>query len=475
MLHIKTNSIRQKLLNWLLILLLPLLLLGTISAYYLANYFANLAYDRALFRVVLALADQVEVKAGNMVVDFPDSTLDLIEYDKYDYIYYQIQDPDHHVVIGEEKLTLPKVVPASGQHLYYDAKFNNQLLRLVAFSLPLAGTTSAAARGAGAKANAIILIGETRTKREKMAHDIIALMLIPQILLIVLVTFLVNLGIKRGLISLDKLKDLIARRLPTDTHPLEEQDAPQELQPLLHAMNDLLVTEKAAVDERRHFLANAAHQLKTPLAGLKIQAEAALRENDLDSVQHALQQISTGSDNLGRLANQLLSLARAEPESNLALAFSPLDLVALMTEVTADWVPKALEKDIDLGVNCTLRKFEMSGNAVLLQELLNNLIDNSIRYNQIYAKVTVSLFIDGDEAVLAVYDDGVGIALHEQHKVFERFYRVLGTVANGCGLGLAIVREIAHQHQARVELGYADVQQLKGTVVKVIFKLNKSN
>ena len=110
-----------------------------------------------------------------------------------------------------------------------------------------------------------------------MAHDIIALMLIPQILLIVLVTFLVNLGIKRGLISLDKLKDLIARRLPTDTHPLEEQDAPQELQPLLHAMNDLLVTEKAAVDERRHFLANAAHQLKTPLAGLKIQAEAALR------------------------------------------------------------------------------------------------------------------------------------------------------------------------------------------------------
>ncbi|MBC7698577.1 MAG: sensor histidine kinase N-terminal domain-containing protein [Bacteroidia bacterium] len=475
MLHIKTNSIRQKLLNWLLILLLPLLLLGTISAYYLANYFANLAYDRALFRVVLALADQVEVKAGNMVVDFPDSTLDLIEYDKDDYIYYQIQDPDHHVVIGEEKLTLPKVMPASGQHLYYDAKFNNQLLRLVAFSLPLAGTTSTAARGAGAKANAIILIGETRTKREKMAHDIIAIMLIPQILLIVLVTFLVNLGIKRGLISLDKLKDLIARRLPTDTHPLEEQDAPQELQPLLHAMNDLLVKEKAAVDERRHFLANAAHQLKTPLAGLKIQAEAALRENDLDSVQHALQQISTGSHNLGRLANQLLSLARAEPESNLALAFSPLDLVALMTEVTADWVPKALEKDIDLGVNCTLRKFEMSGNAVLLQELLNNLIDNSIRYNQAYAKVTVSLFIDGDEAVLAVYDDGVGIALHEQHKVFERFYRVLGTAANGCGLGLAIVREIAHQHQARVELGYADVQQLKGTVVKVIFKLNKSS
>ncbi len=473
MLHVKTNSIRQKLLNWLLILLLPLLLLATISAYYSANHFANLAYDRALFRVALALADEVEVSAGRMVVDLPDSALNLLEYDKDDYIYYQILDQNHEVLLGEDALPLPKVMPATGQHVYYDAKFNNKLLRIVVFNLPL--DSIAANVGARAKGNATILIGETTAKRDKMAHDIIAIMLIPQILLIVLVTFLVNLGIKRGLVSLDKLKDLIARRLPTDTHPLVEQDAPQELQPLLHAMNDLLVKEKAGVDERRHFLANAAHQLKTPLAGLKIQAEAALRENDLDSVQHALQQISTGSDNLGRLANQLLSLARAEPESNLALAFSTLDLVALMTEVTADWVPKALEKVIDLGVNCTLRKFEISGNAVLLQELLNNLIDNSIRYNQAYAKVTVSLFIDCDEAVLAVYDDGVGIALHEQHKVFERFYRVLGTVANGCGLGLAIVREIAHQHQARVELGYADVQQLKGTVVKVIFKLNKSS
>ena len=473
MLHVKTNSIRQKLLNWLLILLLPLLLLATISAYFSANHFANLAYDRALFRVALALADEVEVSAGRMVVDLPDSALNLLEYDKDDYIYYQILDQNHEVLLGEDTLPLPKVMPATGQHVYYDAKFNNKLLRIVVFNLPL--DSIAANVGARAKGNATIVIGETTAKRDKMAHDIIAIMLIPQILLIVLVTFLVNLGIKRGLISLDKLKDLIARRLPTDTHPLEERDAPQELQPLLHAMNDLLVKEKAAVDERRHFLANAAHQLKTPLAGLKIQAEAALRENELDSVQHALQQISTGSDNLGRLANQLLSLARAEPESNLALAFSTLDLVALMTEVTADWVPKALEKNIDLGVSCTLRAFKMSGNGVLLQELLNNLIDNAIRYNQAYAKVTVSLVVDGDEAVLAVYDDGLGIALHEQHKVFERFYRVLGNTANGCGLGLAIVREIAHQHQARVELGYADVQQLKGTVVRVIFKLNKNS
>ena len=279
------------------------------------------------------------------------------------------------------------------------------------------------------------------------------------------------------LISLEKLKDSISRRLPTDTHPLAEEDSPQELQPLLHAMNDLLMKEKSAVDERRHFLANAAHQLKTPLAGLKIQAEAALRENDLESVQHALQQISTGSDNLGRLANQLLSLARAEPEAKRSLAFANLDLVALIHEVTAEWVPEALEKHIDLGVYCLLQTLVISGNEILLQELLNNLIDNAIRYNpsahnQSGAKVTVSLVQHGTEVTLAVQDNGLGIDLHEQQKVFERFYRVLGTSANGCGLGLSIVREIAHQHGARVELGYANIQQSKGTEVRVIFTVS---
>ena len=468
MIHIKTNSIRQKLLNWLLILLLPLLLLATISAYYLANHFANLAYDRALFRVALALADEVEVSAGKMVVDLPDSALNLLEYDKDDYIYYQVLDPNHQVVLGENSFILPKVMPTTDHHVYYDAEFKDKLLRIVAFNLPLSDI--AAKSGARAKGNATILIGETTIKRDKMANDIIAIMLIPQIVLIFLVIFLVNLGIKRGLVSLENLKNLIARRLPSDMHPLEARDAPEELQPLLNTMNELIIKEKGAISERRHFLANAAHQLKTPLAGLKIQAEAALREHDLTSVQHALKQISAGSDNLGRLANQLLSLARTEPEANQAQSFVAVDLVPLINEVTSEWVPKALEKNIDLGVRCQLQHLKVSGNAVLLQELLNNLIDNALRYNPVGAKVTVSLLIHEHEAVLSVQDTGLGIAAKEQQKVFERFYRVLGTTESGCGLGLAIVQEIAHQHHARVELGYTNVQKSVGTTVKVIFR-----
>lgn len=459
--HIKTNSIRQKLLNWLLILLLPSLLLGTISAYYLANYFANLAYDRTLFRVALALADQIEVKAGEMIVDLPESTLNLIEYDPDDWIYYQIQAPNHHIVIGDEGLSLPKVMPKTSESVYYETKFGNKQLHMVAFNFPLSELH--------AKGNATILIGETTSKRDKMADEIIAIMLIPQILLTLLIIFFVNLGIQRGLISLEKLKNSILQRRPTDTHPLEEHDAPEELQPLLHAMNDLLVKEKAAVNERRHFLANAAHQLKTPLAGLKVQAEAALRESDLNSIQHALKQISAASNNLGRLANQLLSLARAEPEGSKEQAFELLDLVKLVHEVTSEWVPKALERNIDLGMFCQLNQLNITGNPILIQELLNNLIDNAIRYNQPRTKVTVNLTLLNNAAVLSVQDNGAGIALSEQKKVFERFYRLLGTKENGCGLGLAIVREIASQHHALVELDYSNIQHSKGTIVKVIF------
>ena len=464
MIHIKTNSIRQKLLNWLLILLIPSLLLGATSAYFLANYFANLAYDRALFRTALALADEIEVKNGAIAIDLPESTINYLEYDTNDeYRYYQIQDQNHRIVLGDDSLTLPKVMPKAGEPAFYDAKFEDKTLRIAVLNLPVSGLTE--------KGNATILIGETTTKRDKMADEIIAIMLIPQIVLILLVMFLVNVGIQRGLISLEKLRDMISKRLPTDTHPLAEHDAPQELQPLLHAMNELLVKEKAAVDERRHFLANAAHQLKTPLAGLKIQAEAALRESDIANIQHALKQISVGSDNLGRLANQLLSLARAEPEGSQTQPFERVDLIKLIHEVTSDWVPKALAKNIDLGVSCQLAQLNISGNVVLLQELLSNLIDNAIRYNQAGTKVTVSLAMENQAAVLSVQDNGTGIALNEQQKVFERFYRVLGNAESGCGLGLAIVREIAQQHHAQVELGYANTQKgtPSGTLVKVIF------
>ncbi len=466
MINFKTNSIRQKLFNWLLILLLPLLILGKFYSYYMANYFANLAYDRTLFRVALALADQVEVQNGHLVVDLPQSTLDLIEYDKDDWIYYQIQDQYHHLLIGEKKLTLPKRMPAPGRHVYYDANLDGKALRMVAFNLPLEGTS--------ASGNATILIGETTAKRNAMANEIITVMLIPQVILILLLVLFVYIGIKRGLISLEQLKNRIEHRMPNDTKEIEARDVPQELQPLVNAMNDLLIKVKGAVDERQQFIANAAHQLKTPLAGLKIQAEAALREDNIVSIQHALQQIRSGSDNLGRLANQLLSLARAEPHAQTAEEFTDVDLVKLVFEVTAEWVPKALAKAMDLGVHCNLKQLVLRGNYVLLQELLNNLLDNAIRYNPTGTKVTVDLRLEKNSVLLSVKDTGAGIASQEQGKVFERFYRVLGTGESGCGLGLAIVREIAHQHQAHVELGYTQVRQSLGTTIRVIFPEIKS-
>jgi len=409
------------------------------------------------------MAEQVDVENGKVKIDLPESTLKLIEFDIDDWIYYQIQDANHHVIFGYLNLSPPKVMPKPNQAVYYETSFKQKALHMVAFNLPLAEL--------GATGNVTILIGENTLKRNKMATEIIAIMLVPQILLIFLIVFAIHLGIKRGLISLENLKQLILQRRPGEMQPLEEQDAPEELQPLLHAMNELLAKEKIAVDKRRHFLANAAHQLKTPLAGLKLQAEAALREKDISHLQHALKQISNGSENLARLANQLLSLARAEPESGLDLHFERLNLVNLVHKVATDWVPKALAKNIDLGVKCQLSNIPINGNHLLLQELLNNLIDNAIRYNQAGACITVGLDLHNNEAVLSVQDDGIGITINDQEKVFDRFYRVLGSQENGCGLGLAIVREIANQHQASVALAYSDIKHSRGTMVTVKFKL----
>lgn len=462
MIHNSTNSIRQKLLNWLLILLLPAFLLGSVSSYYTATYFSNLAYDRALFRVALAVAEQVTVKNGEVKIDLPESTLKLIEFDIDDWIYYQVQDANHHVIFGYINLSPPTVMPKSNQAVYYETNFKQKALHMVAFNLPLTELD--------AKGNVIILIGENTLKRDKMANEIFAIMLVPQILLILLIIFAINLGIKRGLVSVENLKQMISKRQPGDMQAIEEQGAPEELQPLLHAMNELLAKEKIAIDKRRQFLANAAHQLKTPLAGLKVQAEAALREKDFSHVQHSLKQISSGSENLARLANQLLSLARAEPESGMNHQFEQLDLVMLLHKVSMDWVPKALDKNIDLGVKCQQKNLIINGNPLLLQELLNNLIDNAIRYNQAGANITVGLAVHDGEADLYVKDDGVGIAINDQEKVFDRFYRVLGSYENGCGLGLAIVREIANQHQASVDLTYSNIKHSRGTLVTVKFK-----
>jgi two-component system sensor histidine kinase TctE len=455
----KSRSLRHQLLIWLSALLIPLLLISTAASYFIADHFASLAYDRSLFRKALSLADQVEVERGKVVADLPQIARELLEYDKDDLIFYLIRGPNGEQVTGRADLPLPAILPKANNHVYYDSELEGNKLRVVAFSLPLAGTS--------AHGVAVVLVAETRAKRYEVVNEIIASMMLPQLLIAILAGLMVYFGVQRGLAGLERLRDAFSSRSIQDLSPVAEVDAPQEVQALLRAMNDLMQRLRDAVTKQQRFITNASHQLRTPLAGLKTQAELALREQDPAQVRHALQQIQTSSTNLARLVAQLLALARAEPEAADNLELVPLDLSRIAREVTGEWVPKALAKNIDLGFVGTSGGCLITGNSLLLRELINNLIDNAIRYTPANGLITVTVNQTGQVVELSVEDNGIGIPEEKRERVLERFYRILGTGEAGSGLGLTIVSEIAARHGANVTLQEAGASG--GTLIKVTF------
>lgn len=454
-------SLRRKLLFKLLTPLLPLLLLGVAAAFYMANHFSSLAYDRSLFRAALALADQVEVVAGNVVVDLPQAAFDMLEYDKDDWIYYKVSGAHGEFVTGYAELPPPPITkPVPGQHYYYTTRFDDKEISVVAFYLSLKGTS--------ANGVAVVQVGETTSKRQRMVNEIIIGMVLPQLLMVLIAAFMVWRGVGRGLAPLHALREEITARSHRDLAPLNVADAPREVQPMVEAMNDLMARLEQTLAQQQRFVEDASHQLRTPLAGLKTQAEIALREQqDPEQVRHALQHILASSDNLSHLIAQLLTLARIDPEAQNSLQLAPLNLETLAREIASSWVPAALTKRIDLGFECAAGDFTVAGDAILLRELIVNLIDNAIRYTPAEGCVTVRLSHADDGIVLCVEDNGPGIPLAKRERVFERFYRILGTGEEGCGLGLAIVREIATRHGATIRI--EDGMQGKGVRMCVSF------
>jgi len=455
----KGISLRRQLLRGLLMPLLPVLLGSVVAAYFTAYHFANLAYDRALLRAVLSLADQVEVVHGLVTVDLPQAAFDMLEYDKDDWRYYKVSGPDGEFVTGYRDIPPPAGPSVPGQHRYYNVSFDDDEIRVAAYYLPLKGTS---ARGV-----ALVQVGETMTKRDQMAEEIIIAMLVPLLLIVGLVTFLIWKGVGRGLAPLDALRQEISNRSYRDLSSLDTADSPKEVQPMLRAMNDLMQRLGETIAQQQRFVADASHQLRTPLAGLKTQAELALRETDMEKIRYALQQIQTSSGRLSHLISQLLMLARVEPESGSSPTMKPLALEALARATTADWVSIALAKSIDLGFEAPPQTVTILGDAVLLGELLGNLLDNAIRYAPHGGKVTVTVHEENSRPLLTVEDNGPGIPEAEREQVFERFHRILGSGEEGCGLGLAIVREIAQRHDADVTLSSGEMG--KGTCVSVFF------
>ena len=453
----KTRTLRRQLVAWLAG---PLLVLWSVSAvvdYDIAKRFVNFAYDRALLEAALDIGRQVKVIDDRIYVDLPDIALQMLQTREADRLYYLVTGPNNEFITGEPDLPPPPDL-GTDRVSYYDDEYRNRGIRAVTLRVPVQPGT-----GKGA---VLIQVAERVTARTDSARQIILRMVLPQGLLILAAALAVWYGVGRGLAPLINLRKEIEHRSHRDLSALSEEQAPNEVRPLIHAMNDLLARLSAVLTAQQRFIADAAHQLRTPLAGIKTQTELALRQSQPGEAQATLRQLQTATEQSTRLVNQLLSLARAEPGAKREHATGPLDIARLARDATTEWVPRALERNIDLGFDGPETGVTVEGEGFLLREMLNNLLDNAIRYTQPGGQVTVRVAPDAHRVVLSVEDTGPGVHPSERERVFERFYRVLGTGADGCGLGLAIVREIAQSHGADVSLSPG---AHGGTLVTVAF------
>ncbi len=447
-------SLRRQLIGWLLVPFLVIWLAGGIISYVLAVNFADLAHDRSLFDSALTLASQVTSENGAIVVEAPDTVQKMIAIDPYDLIFFKVSTPDRRVIAGRPDLPAPDAShPLPDKPYYHDGVVESSRVRIASIYHTV--------HNGKQDVQVLVQVAETLKKRRIMASEVLASIVVPQLLLVSLALALGWFGIRRGLASLERIQKEVRNRSHLDLSPLQEENAPREVGALVHALNELLGQLQMAISAQARFIANAAHQLRTPLAGIKTQVDFALRQNDPELIKHSLLQLQASNDRTIHLVNQLLALARTEPGWEAPM--KPVDLAALAGGTTSEWVPAALKKKIDLGFENGQEPAILAGNEMLLREMLNNLLDNAIRYTQAGGVITVRLGHTENQAVLAVEDNGPGIPPAERERVFERFHRAASPEAAGCGLGLAIVREIAHLHHGEVYL----VDTPKGALFEV--------
>lgn len=453
-------TLRGLLLWYLLVPLGILLMFNTMMAYYVAREFSNEAYDQSLFDTTRTLAEQIRLSHGNAALALSPTAWNIIFYNEYDKVFVQVKWADGGMIAGNADLEQPPIrLRIARKPIFHNGMLQGNPVRIASLYVPVDDQ--------GSPRQILVQTAETLNKRNDMEKRIIYGTVLPQFILILLAAVSIWFGIRRGLTPLQQVCNAINNRSERDLSPLSEHNAPHEIRPLLHAMNELMRKLNVLHEVQQSFVADAAHQLRTPLAGLIAQSEFAMRQKDPALLWPALEQIKISAERANRLIHQLLTLARSEASLSVSPVFEPLDINQLLWQVTSEWVPTAMSKDIDLGYEGPGNAVSIKGNAVLLREMMANLLDNAIRYIPRGGSITVRLSIPA-HPLIVVEDNGPGIPVEERERVFERFYSLLGNEANGSGLGLAIVREIASVHGARV--WFSDNTGKKGACANVKFE-----
>ncbi len=446
-------SLRRTLLAWLVPPLLLISVLGSFAAFQYSHSAAIQAFDQSLVNAAIGLGGRVRMHGGTATIDLPVAADQIVRTDQYDEIYYLIRDPYGEMLAGDAELPPPPDSNPKEFAVIYDSFFRGKPVRV------------AAVRAACGELECAIMVGETMINRTQTRNRILASTFVPEVTLLIAVLLFVWIGVRRGIEPLARLSDDIRARSPTDLRPIDSISVPSEVHPIVTELNSLFARVNASTASQKRFTANAAHQLRTPLAILQTHIELAMLQPASAELKGLLQHAHSATARATRLTHQLLTLARAEPSGQYFLGHAHVNLRVVAEGLADDLVHRAMKRNVDLGFE--LESATTSGDPFMLSEALSNVVLNAIEYVDEGGHVTVRSGVAAAGAFIEVDDNGPGIPFAERDRVLERFYRIPNTPGVGSGLGLAIVVEIVQLHGGTLAL--LDGESGRGCRVRMTF------
>lgn len=450
-------SIRKQLLILFMPVLIGLFIASAIVSYWLVSSYSSESFDKDLISSADSVVGRLRVKNGKVTADLPPAAIAILKHDVSDRFYYCVVGSDGERITGDADMPEPKSNLQLGEPQLATVKLNGKEVRIAQIKVDVdepGGDT------------VIVQVAETTKVRSLFQQKLLASIAIPQLLVLIVGLIAVWYGVTKILTPLGLLQAQIRSRSRSDLSAVSDAEVPEEVLPLVDAINQLLSRLREDLKAHQRFIANAAHQLRTPLAGLKTYSSIGIEMNDKEDLKHVVKEIDTGIDRASRLVGQMLALARTDNSDQNTSQKTQVDLNFVASDVTAELVERAVLKDLELVYESSQEPAVVYGEQTGLRNLVSNLVENALLYTPNGGKVKVQIK-KGDHITLRVIDTGSGIPEEERSKVFERFYRIDGTSGSGSGLGLSIVREVANAHNAKISIDSPNGEC--GTVISVDF------
>ena len=447
----KDLSTKKLIFQWILIPMVVIILIDSSFLFYQGDKLRQETFDKDLADTAKTLAVIFKKSSAKEIRDIDRNTISLLLSEPHDEMFYSIRDNKGQFIFGNPKVVyqeadLEDLADKDFLNVFFD-EIGGKSVRVV--SIPIEHTIQ------NKTATFHIQVAETRNQRKEIQRQIIFWIVIPQLILLISAMILVRFAVTKGLSPILFLNEKISSLSYKNLTPIDLQGVPKEVDRLVGSLNKLMQELNLSVQSQNRFVSDAAHQLRTPLAGILAQIELALDTKNAAEIQKRLENINESSKRLIHIINQLLSLSKSQSDALHHAELQPLDLVSFTKKVTSIMLPAADLKHIDLGYEGSEAAIYIMADEARLYDLIHNLIDNAIKYSEPGGIVSVSSSIVGEEVVVAITDHGIGISKQHQDRIFERFYRVdkaRSRATGGTGLGLSIVRHIVLEHGGTIEV-----------------------